>query len=150
MSRKLYNWIKICLQRLHRVPQDHNHPCRYLQSKSNFRYHSPFFFLIWPLGTSNNFMLYVKSWQAKKKLTEWRWKGKITKQFSKNVSLFFCSTLHTTVLLEMKLIWADYIWYALSGNYFSCTYIAFTSILSLKYWHSDACWKIQLKNYRLQ
>lgn len=65
-SRKLYIWITTCLQRLFRAFLYHT-PYRYQQSKPLFRLLSPFF-SIWPLSTLENFILYVKSWQEKKKI----------------------------------------------------------------------------------
>lgn len=65
VSRKLCIWLTTCLWRLFRAFLYHTLPYRYLQSKSHFTLLSSFFNMA---GKHfENFMLYAKSWQEKKK-----------------------------------------------------------------------------------
>lgn len=95
-SRKLCMWITTCLQRLFRAFLYQPLPHRYLQSKSHFRLLSPFF----NMALRHFWKFYVICQKLTRKKIEWKWKGKLTKLFSKNVSLLFCSTFHSTFHLS--------------------------------------------------
>lgn len=72
--------------------------------------------------------------KRKEKKIEWKWKGKLTKLFGKNVSLLFCSTFHSfagngiTVSRAEILITFDM--QMDIRQLFFCTNIAFINVLS--------------------
>lgn len=75
-----------------------------------------------------------KADKKRKKKKEWKWKGKLTKLFSKNVSLLFCFTFHSfagneiTISRSEILITFDIRMDIRQLSF--CTNIAFTSVFS--------------------
>lgn len=135
VSRKLCIWLTTWLWRLFRAFLYHTLPYRYLQSKSHFTLLSSSFNMA---GRHfENFMLYAKSWKEKKKekkRIEWKWKGKLMKLFSKNISLLFSSTFHSFVgkeitISRVEILISFDIQMGIRQLSF-CTNSAFTSVLS--------------------
>lgn len=149
VSRKLCIWITSFLQRLFRAFLYHTLPYRYLQSKSHFRLLSPFFNTA--LRQFWKFHVICQKLTRKKKRIEWKWKGKLTKLFSKNVSLLFCSTFHSfseneIIITTEMLITFDMQRDTASDSYFSVPILHSPVCCHHKYWQG-VCWKPQLTNY---